>query len=95
MIDNIKELIERLPLSQVGGNVLIDLGQDVLFIDGHKGSVCVGQGNGSPDVVFKVSADDLHHLLNGEEDAIALFTQGKVEITGDMDIAFRLKEILI
>lgn len=85
------ELLKRLPLSQLGGSVLLDLEDKQLFID-NKGEI--HEEKNDADVTLKMSEADLDAVLKGEENVISLFTMGRIAVEGDMNLAFRLKSIL-
>ena len=91
-MNDIQELIERLPLSQLGCNILISCEGQALYIDGHDGFV-----SNSPlehvDATIRVSQEDLLGILQGEKNAISLFTTGAIEVEGDMSVAFKLKQL--
>ena len=85
-------LLKRLPLEQVNADVLIDLGAAKIFIS-RTGQVSETAGD-MVDVTLRISEDDLVAVLEGKENVISLFTMGRIEVEGDMDIAIRLKDIL-
>ena len=85
-------LLKRLPLEQVDADVLIDLGAAKIFIS-RTGQVSETAGD-MVDVTLRLSENDLVAVLEGKENVISLFTMGRIEVEGDMDIAVRLKDIL-
>jgi putative sterol carrier protein len=86
------ELLKRLPLEQMGADVLIDLGTEKIFIS-RTGQVS-DTVEDMVDVTLRLSEDDLVAVLEGKENVISLFTMGRIEVEGDMDLAIRLKDIL-
>lgn len=86
------ELLKRLPLEQMGADVLIYLGTEKIFIS-RTGQVSDRVGD-MVDVTLRLSEDDLVAVLEGKENVISLFTMGRIEVEGDMDLAIRLKDIL-
>lgn len=86
------ELLKRLPLEQMGADVLIDLGTEKIFIS-RTGQVS-DTVEDMIDVTLRLSEDDLVAVLEGKENVISLFTMGRIEVEGDMDLAIRLKDIL-
>ena len=86
------ELLKRLPLDQMGADVLIDLGTEKIFIS-RTGQVS-DTVEDMVDVTLRLSEDDLVAVLEGKENVISLFTMGRIEVEGDMDLAIRLKDIL-
>ena len=45
------------------------------------------------DATIRVSQEDLLGILQGEKNAISLFTTGAIEVEGDMSVAFKLKQL--
>lgn len=91
----IKESLARLPLDQIQKNLCIHLTDDdsLIYIDGYTG--IVGDDVIDPvDATIHILSTDLEHVLSGEDSAVSLFTSGRIEIDGDLSIAFRLKEII-
>ena len=91
-MNEIQELIERLPLSQLGCNILISCDGLELYIDGHEGIVSETPIEHA-DATIRLSKAHLMGVLTGEENAISLFTTGAIEVDGDMSVAFKLKQI--
>ena len=91
-MNEIKTLIKRLPLSQLGCNMCISCEELEFYIDGHKGLV-----SDSPvdhvDATIRLTQDDLLGILQGEKNVISLFTTGAIEVEGDMSVAFKLKQL--
>ncbi len=90
-MNDIIKLLEKLPLEQMGVNVLIDLGTEKIYIS--KDGVVSASGD-QVELTIKLSEQDMLAVLKGEENVMSLFTMGRIEVDGDMDMAFRLKSIL-
>ena len=91
-MNEIQTLIERLPLSQLGCNIIISCEGLELYINGHEG-VISDNALDQVDATIRLSQDHLLGILKGEENAISLFTSGAIEVDGDMSVAFKLKQI--
>lgn len=48
----------------------------------------------SPNVTFKMAAQDLVAISNGTLNPVSAFMQGKVKVSGDMTLAMRLQSLL-
>jgi putative sterol carrier protein len=46
-----------------------------------------------PDVTIKVSVEDWREILTGRLDAVTAFMSGRVQLSGDLSLATRLKAI--
>ena len=93
-MDTIMTLLKRLPIEQLDGSIRVELENEVvLLIDGKSGSVTEGS-DAQADVTLRLAEDDLRSILTGHSNVISLFTSGKIEVEGDMGLAFRLKEML-
>lgn len=92
---SIKDNLERLPLDQIQKNLCIHFtdNDSSIYIDGHTG-VVNDQVIDPIDATIHIQSTDLEHVLSGEDSAVSLFTTGRIEIDGDLSIAFRLKEII-
>lgn len=100
-MDNIKELIEKIPTAfQAGGNkpvnavILLNItGKDPvqyhINVDQGKSSVVKGSID-APDLSLTCSAEDLINLSQGELDPGKAFMTGRLIIGGDFSIALKL-----
>ncbi len=85
-------MISRMPLSQLGCNILISCEGEELYINGIEGKVSEVPIKGIVATVY-ISTEHLIGILTGEENAISLFTSGEIKVEGDMSVAFKLKQI--
>jgi putative sterol carrier protein len=91
-MNEISILLKKLPLDQMGACVLIDLGDEKIYIS-QDGEVSKSMDQ-AVDLTIKLSKQDMLAVLQGEENVMSLFTMGRIEVDGEMDLAFRLKSIL-
>lgn len=91
-MNEVQTLISRLPLSQLGCNILISCEGLDIYINGHEGHMSETPLD-QLDATIRLSKDHLLGILKGEENAISLFTTGAIEVDGDMSVAFKLKQI--
>ena len=89
---DITDLISRLPLSQLQCCICLVCGDDTIYIDGFSGDVLTACEK-DIDATIHVSQEDLLSILKGEENAVTLFTSGRISVDGDMTVAFKLKDI--
>ena len=88
----IEQLLNRLPIAQLQCHIELVCGDHVLFVNGFTGKIS-SESNEKSDAVIRIAEQDLLSILKGETNAVALFTSGKIEVEGDMTVAFKLKDI--
>lgn len=91
-MNDIKILLARLPILQLQCHIELVCGDESLYINGFDGSIAE-EGSMEADAVVRISEDDLLAVLSGEANAVSLFTSGKIQVEGDMTVAFKLKDI--
>ena len=91
-MNEVIQLLEKLPLSQIGADVVIDLGNQKIFIS--KSGALSESIPDHADLTITLSHEDMLAVLHGEENVMSLFTMGRIEVDGEMELAFRLKSIL-
>ncbi|HKR22619.1 MAG TPA: sulfotransferase [Pyrinomonadaceae bacterium] len=60
----------------------------------HESQVLAEAGDGDADCTVRISAADLIDLVNGRLNAVAAFDQGRIQITGDYDLANKVGRLL-
>ena len=88
----IEQLLNRLPIAQLQCHVELVCDDSILFINGYTGEITADSKEKS-DATIRISEQDLLAILKGETNAVAQFTSGKIEVEGDMTVAFKLKDI--
>ena len=88
----IEQLLKRLPIAQLQCHIDLVCDDSVLFINGFTGDITTESKENS-DAVIRISEQDLLSILKGETNAVAQFTSGKIQVEGDMTVAFKLKDI--
>ncbi len=88
----IEQLLNRLPIAQLQCHIELVCDDHVLFVNGFTGEIS-SESNEKNDAVIRIAEQDLLSILKGETNAVALFTSGKIEVEGDMTVAFKLKDI--
>lgn len=94
-MNEIVSVIEKLPLSQLQCMICIEFTDDKpsIYIDGVAGRVSESSLD-SVDATVRLSSSDLEAVISGQQSSVSLFTTGKVEVDGDISVAFKLKEII-
>jgi len=72
---------------------------DVLHLDATRQPPEISEGSTDPDAdlpdtTLRVSKDTLSRIIGGELGATMAFMTGKLKVSGDMQVALKLQEIL-
>ena len=81
-------------MGAIGGTVLIDLGEQGLFIDGHTTPLTVRCERQPADCRVRMKLALLDDILEGRKKAFAAFLTGQIGINGDMSVAVKLQPLL-
>ena len=78
----------------IGFNVKFDLGDTgVIHVAGGESPMTVSNDDGTADTTFKMAADDLGAMLNGELNAMNAYMTGKMVVEGDLAKAMTLSSL--
>jgi alkylation response protein AidB-like acyl-CoA dehydrogenase len=77
----------------IGVRIGLELGSHRLVIDGTGSTNQLLEGSAEAPCVLKVASADLHALLTGQMNPMNAFLSGKVQIQGDMNLAFQLQRL--
>jgi len=81
---------EEMPIDAVALLQIDGLGDLVIDGRGDANLVSTGAPPGPPDVTVAMDAGTLAGLLDGSQDAGAAFTQGRIAVTGKVEVAMML-----
>ena len=74
----------------IGFNVKFDLGDTgVIFVAGGSAPIEISNDNDDADTTFVMTADDLTAMLSGELPPMSAYTQGKMQVRGDISKAMQ------
>ena len=81
--------------SGLDGVIKVDLGDDgAIYIDARDVPNEVGTVPCEADCTFAIQLDDLRMIVEGRLGGITAFVSGKLRISGDMDMAAKLRRIV-
>ena len=81
-------------MGAIGGTVLIDLGEQGIFIDGHSSPLSVSCERQDADCRVRMKLALLDDILEGRKKAFGAFLTGQIGINGDMSVAVKLQPLL-
>ncbi len=101
-LTSLKQAIEQRAHAAPGLGARIDFvfeDGDVVHLDATARPPKVTTGEGDPDAdlpdtTLRVSKETLSKMLNGDLGATMAFMTGKLKVSGDMQVALKLQEIL-
>lgn len=87
--------------AQIGGTVLLDVGEQGILIDGRETPLQISvksrdaDGSHEPaDCNVRMSLDLLNDILDGRRKPFTAFVTGQIGINGDMSVAVKLQPLL-
>ncbi len=81
--------------SGLDGVIKVDLGDDgAIYIDARDVPNEVGTVPREADCTFAIKLDDLRMIVEGRLGGITAFASGKLRISGDMDMAAKLRRMV-
>ena len=79
----------------LGARISFDLGADGrLFVDAHHQPPVVSHTGAPADCTLSMRIETLERILSGDLDGTTAFMQGEMTISGDVELAVRLNELL-
>jgi len=81
-------------MSAIGGTVLLDLGEQGIYIDGHTTPLTVHCERRDANCRVRIKLALLDDILEGRKKAFAAFLTGQIGINGDMSVAVKLQPLL-
>ena len=77
------------------GRLKFDLAErGVIFVDGRHSPAAVSNDNLEADCIVEIGFDSLTEMMAGRMDSRTAFQSGHMCLVGDMNLAFRLAELL-
>ena len=92
IMKEIEQLLKRLPITQLQCHIKIVCDDIDIYVNGFTGEI-LDYSNEDVDAIIRITEQDLLSILKGEVNAVGLFTSGKIQVEGDMTVAFKLKDI--
>ena len=81
-------------MDAIGGTVLIDCGEEGIFIDGHDSPLSISCSRQEADCRVRMKLALIDDILEGRRKAFTAFLTGKIGINGDMNVAIKLQPLL-
>jgi acyl-CoA dehydrogenase len=78
----------------IGKSLRINLGEDIIYIDGTGEENKVSSEDKEADCVVSLNEDTLHGLASGSINPMMAVMSGKVKIKGDISVAMKLQSLL-
>jgi len=78
----------------IGNTLKINVGENIVFIDGTGDSNVVSSEDKDADCVVSISEDNFKSLIKGDLNPMMAFMSGKIKLKGDMGVAMKLQSFL-
>lgn len=91
-MNTIKKLLNQKKLSQLEGNIAVKSERGFIYIDGIKGTI--SDEKTEVETTLVLSYEDWMYVLEDAGSLGSLIVEGKAKIKGDIDLAFRLSELI-
>jgi putative sterol carrier protein len=78
----------------IGKSLRINLGEDIIYIDGTGEENKVSSEDKEADCVVSLNEDTLNGLASGSINPMMAVMSGKVKIKGDISVAMKLQSLL-
>lgn len=89
LTDRVRAMIDG--RDAVGFDVKFDLGSTgVIFVSGNQAPMLVSNDDKVADTTFRLSAEDLASMLDGDIAPTMAYVQGRLTIDGDLSQAMKL-----
>ncbi|MBF13838.1 MAG: hypothetical protein CMF46_05705 [Legionellales bacterium] len=94
-VESILMLVKEKPVGELSGDILVDfMGEGAILLDSKSAVASIVS---EPEISMEslgckvaVSLDDFGLLLSGDLDPVGAYSQGRLQITGDMGLAMEL-----
>ncbi len=96
MLNDLTERVRKLVEGKdaIGFTVKFDLGDNgCVFVAGDATPMLVSNDDQDAELIFKMSADDLVALFDGNLNAMMAYMQGKLAVVGDISKAMQLSSL--